>query len=680
MTGASWPSSLARAAGTIKLRLALGGVVALALGIFSSTALLLSQMEYNTMRAARADQRDETLRSARVLGIRVKDAQRMLADAATQLPVRQLDQPEALRQFLDSKPVVRGGFDSMFITGADGRILQLWDAQGYRQPGTDVSDRPYFKAAMATGRSAVSSLIVSRVSNEPLVVLAYPVVRAGQPVALLAGSLRLRQRDLASVFTDADNSEASDQLVVVTDGAGRILAHPSAPHIGDLIDTDPRLRNAALHWRQQPMAATATSMNLEDPQALAAVAAVPGADWLVWRWQPRATVLAPLAASRQAAVRTASLLLGAMGAVLLALLWWLLRPLAQLQQRAQHLFDGSLPPQTGWPAAGGEIGALAQVLRRVGTDRAMLEHANAEVMQRLQSVMAAAPVGIALTRAGRFELVSREFCRLLQRTESAMVGELAQIIYASNADYLALGPLVGRAFAAGQAFDGELQFLRTDGNRFPGRLRGLPVEAGNADAGTIWTLTDITDEVATRQSLEWAANHDTLTGLANRQAFDLRLAQVFAALPQARPAALLLLDLDRFKPVNDNHGHAAGDAVLRAVAAAIQSCVRGADLVVRLGGDEFAVVLEQCPADAALRVAESIRAAVAGLRVAWHGHSLGVGASIGVAALTEETTQAATWVAAADQACYGAKGAGRNRIQAAGHLRLVDSANILTAG
>lgn len=680
MTGTRWQAGLARAAGTIKFRLALGGVLALALGIILSTALLLARVERGTVLANQVDQRDETLRSARLLGIRIKEAQRMLADAASQLPALQLDQLDALRSFLQSKPVARGAFDGMFIASADGRLQLLWDDQGYRTPGTDLSDRPYFKAALSTRRGVVSGVITGRVSAEPIVVLAYPVVLAGRPVALLAGSLRLRQRDLASAFTEADGSAPADQLVVVTDGAGRILAHPAASRIGDSVETEPRLQAAVLLWQQQGRPTSAAGLTLDDPYALAAVAAVPGADWLVWRWRSRASVRAPLAASQADAVLTAAGLSAAMGVGLLLLLGWQLRPLAQLQQRAQHLFDGSLPPQAGWPAATGEIGALSKVLRQVGTERAQLELANAEVMQRLQSVMAAAPVGICFTRAGRFEVVSREFCRLLQRDEPALLGQPAQVIYASNEDYLALGPLVGRAFAAGQAFDGELQFLRSDGSRFPGRLRGLPVEAGHAGAGTIWTLTDIADEVAARQSLEWAANHDTLTGLANRQAFDLRLAQVFGALPRARPAALLMLDLDRFKPVNDHHGHAAGDAVLRAVATAIQSCVRGGDLAVRLGGDEFAVVLERCPADAALRVAEDIRAAVAGVRVPWHGHSLGVGASVGVAALTEETTDAAHWVAAADQACYGAKAAGRNRIQAAGHLRLVDRTTMPMTG
>jgi diguanylate cyclase len=247
-----------------------------------------------------------------------------------------------------------------------------------------------------------------------------------------------------------------------------------------------------------------------------------------------------------------------------------------------------------------------------------------------------------------------------------LLGQSGQIIYASNEDYLALGPRVAAAFAAGQPFDGELQFLRGDGRTFPGRLRGMPVDRVHTRIGTIWTLTDITEEVAARQSLEWAASHDTLTGLANRKAFEQQIERLFEALPRSRPAALLLLDLDRFKPINDNHGHAAGDAMLRAVASAVQACVRGGDLAVRLGGDEFAVLLERCPADVALRVAEDVRNAVAQTRLQWQGHALSVGASIGLAVLSEDLGSAGDWVAAADQACYEAKAGGRNRVHAAG--------------
>jgi diguanylate cyclase (GGDEF)-like protein len=126
---------------------------------------------------------------------------------------------------------------------------------------------------------------------------------------------------------------------------------------------------------------------------------------------------------------------------------------------------------------------------------------------------------------------------------------------------------------------------------------------------------------------------------------------------------LVLLDLDRFKPINDEHGHAAGDAMLRAVAQAIASCVRGGDLLSRLGGDEFALVLDHCPDEVAGRIAEDVRRTVSNLSVRWHDKNLCVGVSVGVAALTDDLPDAASWLAAADTACYEAKSSGRNSVR-----------------
>ncbi|MBL8303199.1 MAG: GGDEF domain-containing protein, partial [Ideonella sp.] len=227
------------------------------------------------------------------------------------------------------------------------------------------------------------------------------------------------------------------------------------------------------------------------------------------------------------------------------------------------------------------------------------------------------------------------------------------------------GPKVAAAFAAGQAYVDDVPMRRADGSRFWAHLRGRPVDAANSTAGTIWTVTDVTAEVTARAQLEWTANHDMLTGLANRKALEHRLTRSFDAQPASLPAALVMIDLDRFKPVNDAAGHAAGDAMLQAVAGVLRARVRSRDLAVRLGGDEFALLLDHCPLDAALVLAEDVRAAIAGIELAWGEHRLGVGASLGVAALAPEMPDVAAWLHAADEACYAAQAAGRDTVRAA---------------
>jgi len=161
-----------------------------------------------------------------------------------------------------------------------------------------------------------------------------------------------------------------------------------------------------------------------------------------------------------------------------------------------------------------------------------------------------------------------------------------------------------------------------------------------------------------------AALTDPLTGLGNRRAFERDLAELLRDRRKAvRPPALILLDVDHFKGVNDTWGHQVGDAVLRAVAARLRETLRTDDRPARYGGEEFAVLLPETPGEAALRVCERVRGAMAArdfvLRSS--GERIGlVTLSGGVAVLAEGET-AEAFVARADAALYAAKSAGRNR-------------------
>jgi len=163
--------------------------------------------------------------------------------------------------------------------------------------------------------------------------------------------------------------------------------------------------------------------------------------------------------------------------------------------------------------------------------------------------------------------------------------------------------------------------------------------------------------------LEYSALHDPLTGLANRQLFNDRLARALArARRRGNQVALLFIDLDGFKQVNDQHGHATGDLLLREVAQRLQRCVRDSDTTGRIGGDEFVVVLEALAApDSAAVVAEKIRDTLA-QRYAPSGHALHVSASIGIAVFPDHGDDAEQLMRLADAAMYAAKHGGRDRV------------------
>lgn len=186
----------------------------------------------------------------------------------------------------------------------------------------------------------------------------------------------------------------------------------------------------------------------------------------------------------------------------------------------------------------------------------------------------------------------------------------------------------------------------------------LPPPPGSSSRSTVLTLLDITPLKAAQARAEHLAWHDALTGLGNRAQFQRALEEVAG---ERHGAVLLMVDLDHFKEVNDSHGHAAGDAMLRAVAVRLRMAARHDDLVCRLGGDEFAILLRGF--DAAQRapaVADGLASALQ-QAVSADGLRLAASASIGHAAFPADAENIEGWQRAADLALYAAKHAGRGR-------------------
>ncbi len=303
------------------------------------------------------------------------------------------------------------------------------------------------------------------------------------------------------------------------------------------------------------------------------------------------------------------------------------------------------------------------------TERKRAERALAESERRLFTLMSNLP-GMAYrgrtTAAGvRTEFVS-DGCRALTgyEPEQACAGEgsfMQRITHAEDLERTR--DIVLKARAEGRPFQlnyrivtaaGEVRWVWEQGHALP-----------LADGGYVTEgfITDISEAQLMSERLSHQARHDPLTDLLNRRAFEEKLEDAVARAREDREeSALLYLDLDRFKAVNDTCGHTAGDELLRQITGRMRDAVRRQDTLARLGGDEFALLMEGCTVRQARRVADGLLRAVQAFRFHWQDQTFTVGASIGLVPISVTTVDAGEVLVAADNACYVAKDSGRDRV------------------
>ncbi len=288
--------------------------------------------------------------------------------------------------------------------------------------------------------------------------------------------------------------------------------------------------------------------------------------------------------------------------------------------------------------------------------------------ERFRATLEAVSDGVITTDAGGLlTYVNPAALEMLGQTESALIGQpLDHVLTMTSAETGRPRPsLLRRAIQRGERESriDPCVLHRPDGSMLYVRDSIGPIaREGGIVEGWVVALNDVSVGYQRLLEIRTRADQDALTGLANRSRL---LARIDEVLVRARAvpvqAWLLMVDLDRFKQVNDVGGHATGDRMLRRVAECLTVAVRRGDLVARLGGDEFAVLLCHCDAEQAMAIAQRIVASIGDAVVRNEDATFSVGASVGVASLPAAPTDSGAWLAAADEACYRAKDGGRGR-------------------
>lgn len=222
--------------------------------------------------------------------------------------------------------------------------------------------------------------------------------------------------------------------------------------------------------------------------------------------------------------------------------------------------------------------------------------------------------------------------------------------------------LTDQAIEDGESRQGvETTFMRTDGTPINVELTILPLTLAGQREGAVIAFRDISGHKRLQDELQWHSSHDQLTRLPNRKSFEVTLEQEVNRLKRSQEiSALVYIDLDRFKYINDTIGHGAGDRLLVETGKLIETQLRKTDMLARIGGDEFAILMRNVKQDALHQCAEKIRLTLEDYTFQNDERDYQINASIGVAKIDMDTQSAGAALSNADLACHIAKGKGRN--------------------
>lgn len=651
-----------------------------------AVAILASAVLIETFARAHAERR--AVQSLRQVGIDFRDAlDRGMAQQFKEVRVlAQLDtfrggSPADMRRALDQIQIGFDHFAWLGVTDTEGKVLA---AAGGLLDGVNVAQRPWFQGARRGPfvGDVHAAVLLERLlprQSDPwrFVDFALPLQdNNGQPRGVFGVHLSWSwARQIKSELIDATMaSHQADALILSRDGSV-ILGPANMEGKKMALPDDPSAALRRHVYEGNDYFAVTVPTQGYGPY--------PGLGWTVMVRQPVGIALEDYYRLRRQIFYTAIILF----ALAVPLCWWqarrLAQPLKQLSRaiaRRQHLTDEALPQVGGYREAAVLSHALTELARRQAQQEASLAQLNASLEERVRSRTLALedamqrqeaserrlrtitdnlPVLISYIDAEqRLRFLNATFRTWLGTEPEAALGKtlletIGPVLYEQR-----LPALKGALAGVRQRFE-----TRSESN---GVMRDLLTEyvpdlrADGTVAGVYTLSTDVTAFKQVERELDQLSRVDPLTGLPNRRQFDQRLSEALArARRSGHMLALMFMDLDRFKQVNDTLGHAAGDVVLQTFAARVRAAVRETDVLCRLAGDEFVLIMENLkdPAEAGLLAQKLLDTVQAPLEVM--GSEVPLATSIGVACTTADAESDVAFLARADDALYAAKAAGR---------------------
>ncbi|TDB02478.1 sensor domain-containing diguanylate cyclase [Halomonas marinisediminis] len=547
-------------------------------------------------------------------------------------------------------------FEALALFDLESRITDAWPTRN-GIVGARFPDRDYARFMHAFQQPHVSAPFVSRISDQPMVMMLVPLHDAeGRYTGFLGGLVNIDQSRLFKGFESLRLGERGH--VTITTAAGQRLYHPKQRQaIVELPDTLPPALDRALHgWQGE-----AEETTISGEPALVAYRQVWPADWIVGVHLPKVQAEAPLVAGMRRITQLAWWALLMVLPMVGLLIWLALRPLTRLARQVLELRDGQRHRL--------EIPTRMPELRRVIDTLNETEQARMASLQdltrrsaMLNATLAASPQGMFVTDPqGRLTFLNEALHETLGSSVPQTLESWADRIHPEERD--PVREAWRQSLAEQQDFMRQFRFVDHEGRQRWLDIHTSTIQVEGEFIGVAGVVRDITQHRRDDALRRWEAEHDPLTRLLNRRGLTRRLEEALVDWQKTGDqTAVLLFDLDHFKPINDQGGHALGDRMLQRVAETMRGVARNSDHAARQGGDEFAVLLTGCRLDQALTLAEVLRERIASLSIEHQEHRWQVTASIGISCFQPGDRNIDAVLARADAASYRAKQSGRNRV------------------
>ena len=627
----------------LKTKMTLGVSTVVILSLSLAGYLATSYFERHLRAAIDRNQFQLASAVANEIDTKLLMSQQQLILAAREVPPAALRSPEVAQRFLDSKGYLSSFFDNHYgIFSAAGISIAEAPYTPNRR-GKDFSFRPYFKKTVETQKPIISDpYLSSQAHSHPAIMMTAPIFNSkGTLAGLLVGSMDLMGDNILGNI--AKIRVGKNGFLSLTTADRIMVMHPDKTRIMKPIPSGNELYDAALEGFE----GTNDTVTTGGIPMVTSVKRMKVNGWIIVANYPQTEAYAAIGEMKMYFLAAGAGTVMVVSVIISFLIRRYTGPLLLLTEHVKELSRKEGADKMVRLETDDEIGTLSRAFNTMMAELDQQQESLRESEELFRRLAEKSLVGIYLIQDGLFRYVNPRFAEIFKYAADEVTDKLGPSDLAHPGDW---PEVQEHDFFSAMTKTQDLIDVEVYGSATV--YRGHPAIIG--------TIVDITERKVIEERLNRLALYDELTGLPNRSLFFDRLHQLLALAKRNQYVlAILFIDLDRFKAINDTLGHEMGDLLLKEVSRRLTSCIRSADTVARVGGDEFLGICGKIAApDDALIIARKIND-VLSKPFLLRGHECSIGASIGISIYPEDGSDPETLLKKADDAMYRIKESGK---------------------